>query len=328
MDARVKPGHDTGLETDMPHRPIIIDTDPGQDDALAILLALASPELEVLGLTTVGGNVPCRLTTRNALMLCELAGRRDLKVFAGSERPMVRKLETAEHIHGETGLNGADLPEPTLKPQPEHAVDWLVRTLMAAPARSITLVPIGPLTNIGMAMVREPRVVELIREIVIMGGAGIEGGNATPAAEFNIHVDPHAAHVVFTSGCPLTLVPLDVTHQVITTPERMDRLRAIGRPVTDCVVRMLDFFNRYDMGRYGFPGAPLHDPCTIAYLLEPSLFSGKTVNVEIDIYSPLTLGMTVIDWWGASDRAANCQVLRGVDAKGFYELLIGRLAQL
>ena len=196
----------------MTPRPIVIDTDPGQDDALAILLALASPELDVLGIAAVAGNVPLHLTESNARRICELAGRRDTKVFAGCPRPMVRTLTTAEEVHGLTGLDGHDFPEPTMPLQPGHAVDWMVDTLMAAGEREITICTLGPLTNVAMAMVKEPRILSRIREIVMMGGGFAEGGNVTPAAEFNIYVDPHAAQVVFTSGCKLTLMPLDVTH--------------------------------------------------------------------------------------------------------------------
>ena len=203
-------------------RKIIIDTDPGQDDAVAILLALASPgELDVRGITTVAGNVPLALTSLNARKVCELAGRDDVAVYAGCERPMVRELITAEYVHGATGLDGADLPDPTMALQPTHAVDFLVETLMAGDEGEITLCPLGPLTNIAMALLREPRIASKVREIVLMGGGFFEGGNVTPAAEFNIFVDPHAADVVFTSGIPITMMPLDVTHQALATPTRV-----------------------------------------------------------------------------------------------------------
>ena len=196
-------------------RRIIIDTDPGQDDAIAILLAMGSPELEIAGLTTVAGNVPLALTTANALKLCELAGRTDIPVVQGSIRPLVRPLVTAEAVHGKTGMDGSGLPDPTSKPVPGHAVDWIVDTIMAAPEGTYTLCPLGPLTNIAAALVREPKIAPRIREIVFMGGGFFEGGNTTPAAEFNIYVDPHAAHVVLTSGIKLTMVPLDVTHKAL-----------------------------------------------------------------------------------------------------------------
>ena len=312
----------------MAARPIIIDTDPGQDDAVAILLALASPELDVLGIAAVAGNVPLALTQANARRLCELARRPDMKVFAGCPRPMVRPLVTGEAVHGKTGMDGADLPPPTMKLQPRHAVDWIVDTLLAAGDDEITLCALGPLTNIALAMVKEPRILPKIREIVIMGGGFFAGGNITPAAEFNVYVDPHAAHVVFGCGRPIVLMPLDLTRQTITTPERLARIAAIGTPVGRCLTGMLGFYSRSDVDRYGAEGSPLHDPCVIAYLLKPGLFTGKRVHVDIEIQAETTMGMTVMDWWAATDRAPNCTVMHHIDAAGFFDLLIDRLARL
>lgn len=310
-------------------RRIIIDTDPGQDDAVALLLALASPEeLEVVGITTVAGNVPLRLTTRNALMMCELAGRSDVPVHAGAARPMVRDLVTAEYVHGATGIDGADLPEPTTAARPGHAVDFIVETVLAAESGSITLCTLGPLTNIALALQREPGIAGRIGEIVAMGGGFFEGGNTTPAAEFNIYVDPHAAHVVFSSGIPITLMPLDVTHQALTARRRVDKLRSIDTAVGRAVVGMLEFFERYDEERYGTDGAPLHDPLVIAYLLEPGLFAGRECNVSIETTSELTMGMTVVDWWGLTERPRNAGVMRHVDADGLFDLIARRLARL
>ncbi|MEL7256526.1 MAG: nucleoside hydrolase [Pseudomonadota bacterium] len=310
-------------------RKIIIDTDPGQDDAVAILLALASPdEVELLGITCVAGNVPLDLTTRNARIVCELADRREVKVFAGCDRPMGRKLVTAENVHGKTGLDGPTLPEPQMALQDMHAVDFIVETLRTEPAGSVTLVPIGPLTNIATAFKTAPDIIEKVQEIVLMGGAYFEVGNVTPAAEFNIYVDPQAAEVVFGSGVPLTVMPLDVTHQVLVTQERNAAIRALGTPVAEAVAQMTEFFERYDREKYGSEGAPLHDPCTIAYLIRPDLFSGRHVNVEIETTSELTLGMTVADWWGVTDRAPNAQFMGSVDADGFFSLLTERLARL
>jgi purine nucleosidase len=312
----------------MAPRPIIIDTDPGQDDAIAILLALASPELEVLGITAVAGNVPLALTEANARRLVELAGRPDLKVFAGCSRPLVRALVTAEEVHGKTGLDGSGLPPPTIELQAMHGVDWLVETLMAAGEGAVTLATLGPLTNIAMAMVKEPRILPKIREIVMMGGGFFEGGNVTPAAEFNIYVDPHAAHVVFASGCKLTLMPLDVTHKAITTPERLARFGAIDTPVGRACHGMLSFYSRHDVEKYGMVGGPLHDPCVIAYLLDDGLFGGKHVPVEIEIASNATMGMTLVDWWGTTGNPPNCTVMNTIDDDGFYGLLFDRLARL
>lgn len=307
---------------------IIIDTDPGQDDAVAILLALASPEIEVLGLTCVAGNVPLARTTRNARVVCELAGRPDLPVFAGCDRPMRRVLVTAEHVHGKTGLDGADLPDPVMPLQPGHAVDFLIETLRAEPPGTVTLVPIGPLTNIGTALERAPDIASRIKRIVLMGGAYFEVGNITPAAEFNIHVDPEAAALVFGSGIPLVVVPLDVTHKALTTPPRIAAFRALGTPVGDAVAGWTDFFERFDMAKYGSDGAPLHDPCTIAWILRPDLFSGREINVEIETEGQFTTGMTVADWWRVSGRAPNALFLRDVDADGFYALVTERLGRL
>lgn len=309
-------------------RKIIIDTDPGQDDAVAILLALASPELDVVGITAVAGNVPLRLTEKNALKICELAGRRDVKVFSGAIRPLVRQLVTAEHVHGKTGLDGPDLPEPTMKLQEQHAVDFIVETLMREEPGTITLCPLGLLTNIALALVREPKIAPRIKEIVLMGGGFFEGGNVTPAAEFNIYVDPHAADVVFRSGVPIVVMPLDVTHKALTTAKRVEAFRRMGSKVGDATASLLDFFERFDEEKYGTDGGPLHDPCVIAYLLKPELFKGRHCNVSVETASDLTMGMTVVDWWGVTDRPKNATVMRDIDSDGFFGLLTERLGQL
>lgn len=307
---------------------IIIDTDPGQDDAIAILLALGSPELEVLGLTTVAGNVPLALTSRNARMVLELAQRRDVPVYAGADRPLLRALVTAEFVHGKTGLDGPLLPEPTLPLAEGHAVDFIIETLMAREPGTVTLCPLGPLTNIALALAREPRIAPRIKQIVLMGGGGFEGGNITPAAEFNFFVDPHAAALVFQSGVPITMAPLDVTHQALTTRARVAALRAVGTPLTEAVAQWMEFFERFDEQKYGQEGGPLHDPCVIAWLLRPALFSGRHCHVAIETQSELTLGMSVIDWWGVTGKPANAFVLGGIDADGFYALIVERLARL
>jgi len=313
----------------MAPRKIIIDTDPGQDDAVAILLALASPEeLDLLAITCVAGNVPLDYTTRNARIIRELSGKAEVLVLAGCDRPMTRALVTAEHVHGRTGLDGPDLPDPVLPLAPGHAVDHLIDTLRRHPPGTITLCPIGPLTNIATALDRAPDIAPRIKEIVLMGGAYFAVGNVTPAAEFNIHVDPQAADIVFKSGVPITVVPLDVTHKALVTRARNDAIRAIGTPVARAVAEMTDFFERYDRAKYGQDGAPLHDPCVIAYLLRPDLFSGRHINVEIETTSELTMGMTVADWWGVTDRPANALFLGDIDADGFFALLTERLARL
>lgn len=308
-------------------RKIIIDTDPGQDDAVAILLALASPELDVLGLTVVAGNVPLAHTERNARAICELAGRADLPVYAGCDAPLVRPLVTAEHVHGKTGLDGVALPEPRMSLAPGHAVDFLIDTLRREPAGTVTLVPIGPLTNIAAAFQRAPDIIERVQEIVLMGGAYFEVGNITPAAEFNIYVDPEAAQIVLASGAPVTMMPLDVTHKALTSRAWVEGMRAMGR-IGQAVASWTDFFERYDREKYGSEGAPLHDPCTIAWLLAPALFTGRHINVEIETKGEFTLGMTVADWWRVSGRPANATFIRDVDAKGFFDLLTRRIGDL
>ncbi|MBO6718050.1 MAG: nucleoside hydrolase [Rhizobiaceae bacterium] len=309
-------------------RRIIIDTDPGQDDAVAIMLALASPEIDVVGITTVAGNVPLALTQKNARKVCELAGRPDIPVYAGADAPLERKLVTAEYVHGKTGLDGPDLPEPKMELQDGHAADFIVETLMAAEAGTITLCPLGPLTNIALALQKEPAIARRIREIVLMGGGFFEGGNTTPAAEFNIYVDPQAADIVFRSGIPITVMPLDVTHKVLTKAARVAAFRNIGNRVGVAVSEMLSFSERFDEAKYGTDGGPLHDPCVIAWLVRPELFKGRDCNVVIETQSELTLGMTVVDWWGVTKRPKNAHVVRDVDDDGFFALLTERLAAL
>ena len=309
-------------------RPIIIDCDPGQDDAVALFLALSSPEeLEVFGITTVAGNVPLRLTERNARMMCDIAGCKDMRVFAGCDKPMRRDAITAEYIHGNTGIDGVDVFEPETPLDEQHAVDFIIETLLAADAHSITVVPTGPLSNIGTAIEREPSILGHIKEFVIMGGAMREGGNRSPSAEFNILADPEAADIVFNSGRPITSMGLDVTHQVLSTRERVDRIRALANPVAEATAGMLSFFHRYDTKKYGSEGAPLHDPCTVAWLLRPGLFNTRECNVSVETQSELTLGHTAVDFWRVTDRPHNVDWAYEVDTDGFYDLLGERLAR-
>jgi purine nucleosidase len=304
----------------MTARRIIIDTDPGLDDAVAILLALASPELEVAAIIAVAGNVPLGVTEANARAICELAGRPDIPVYAGCFRPMTRPPITAEHFHGESGLGTLVLPAPTLPLRPDHGVDATIELLRREPAKSIAWCALGPLTNVAMALIKAPDIVERVGELVLMGGASRALGNVTPAAEFNIHADPHAAQIVFESGLPITVVPLDVTHQVRSTPERVAQVRTLGTPVAAAVAELLT--------PSGSEPSALHDPCVIVYLLAPQLFAGSRVNVAVECESLLTLGMTVVDWRGISRRPVNAQVLHAVDADGIYDLLTERLARL
>ena len=307
---------------------LIIDTDPGQDDAVAILLALASPEIRLLGITTVAGNVPLELTEVNARKVCDLAGRADIPVFAGLDRPLIRPLVTAEHVHGRTGLDGPDLPDPVTPLQDQHAVDYIIETLRNEPEGSVTIAPIGPLSNIAMAMQRAPDIIPRIRQIVLMGGAYFEVGNITPAAEFNIYVDPHAAQLVFASGVPITMMPLDVTHKALTRTDRVVAMRAIGNRTGTAVAEMLEFSERFDEAKYGSDGGPLHDPCTVAWMIAPDIFTGRQCNVQIETASPLTMGMTVVDWWQVTSHAHNALVIGDLDADRFFALITERLAAL
>ncbi len=310
-------------------RKIIIDTDPGQDDAVAILTALASPEdFDVLGIVVVAGNAGLEHTAKNALKIVELAGRTDVPVHAGSERPMRRTLRTAPHVHGETGLDGPDLPEPKTPLASRDGVGFLIETLRAEAPGTVTLCTLGPLTNIAAAFTKAPDIVANVREIVMMGGAYFEVGNITPTAEFNIYVDPHAADIVFQSGVPITMMPLDVTHGVLTTPDRMARIRGLGNRAGEAVGAMLRFSERFDLEKYGAPGAPLHDPTVIAWLLDASMFEGRTINVTVETESELTMGMTVADYWRITNRPKNVHFVRSVDADRFYNLLTERLARL
>jgi len=309
-------------------RRIILDCDPGQDDAVALFLAMASPEeLDILGITTVAGNVPLELTQRNARMMCDIAGMTELPVFSGCAQPMLRESITAEHIHGRTGIDGVDVFEPKTVLQDQDAVDFIIETLLAADESSVTLVPTGPLTNIATAMQREPSILRSVDEIVLMGGAMREGGNRTPSAEFNIMVDPHAADIVFKCGRPIVVVGLDASHQVLSTRERVARIKSLGNPVADATAGMLGFFDRHDTKKYGSEGAPLHDPCTVAYLLKPELFASKMLNISVETESELTIGHTAVDFWHVTDRPINASWVYEVDADGFYDLLFERLAR-
>ena len=304
-------------------RPIIIDTDPGIDDAVAILLALAAPELEVLGLVAVAGNLPLAATARNALGILELAGRPEIAVHAGCPRPIGRARVDAEHAHDEGGLGDLVLPPPAAPLRPEHGVLYLIDRLRRAAPKSITLCALGPLTNIAMALVAAPDIAAGVAEIVLMGGASHGRGNMTPAAEFNIYADPHAASVVFDSFLPITMVPLDVTEEVRSTPDRVAPIRALGTRGGAAIAELLG--PRQALAK---PPMAMHDPCVIAYLLAPELFRCREVNVAIETESPLAIGLTLIDWRGLSGRQPNARVIEAVDADGVYRLLAERLKRL
>ncbi len=308
---------------------IIIDTDPGQDDAVALLLALASPdELELLGIVTVAGNVGLAQNSRNALKIVELSGKINTKVYAGCDRPIRRVPVTAEHVHGQSGLDGPNLPDAKITLQDMHGVDFIVQTLQNAAPGEITICALGPLTNIAMALVRAPEIAPKIKQIVLMGGGYFEGGNITPTAEFNIYVDPEAADVVVHCGAPIVMIPLDVTHQALATKERLANFADLGNKTGTAIHQMLTFSERFDLEKYQWQGAPLHDPCVIAYLLDPDMFTGRLINVEIEVDSELTRGMTVADFWGVTDRNPNVTYMRHIDADAYYAMLTDRLVRL
>ena len=299
--------------------PILLDCDPGHDDAIALLLALASPEVELLGVTTVAGNQTVEKTTVNALRVLELAGRRDVPVAAGAGRPLVREPFVAAYVHGETGLDGTELPEPQRDPVAQPAVDFLADRVAGA-----TLVPTGPLTNVALLLASRPEARP--ERIVLMGGA-IAEGNVTPAAEFNVWADPEAAKRVFASGIDLTMVGLDVTHKALVTTEHKERLRAAGR-VARAVAELLDFYDRFHHEVYGFDGSPIHDAVALAYVFRPDLLETRELNVEIDCESELCRGRTVVDLWRRTGLEPNAHVAVGIDSERFLDLLHQRLARL
>ncbi|WP_421233617.1 pyrimidine-specific ribonucleoside hydrolase RihA [Aeromonas jandaei] len=304
--------------------PVILDCDPGHDDAIALILALASPELKVLAVTTSAGNQTPDKTLNNALRILTLLGRDDIPVAAGAPKPLARELIIADNVHGESGLDGPKLPDPAFAPQAMTGIELMARCLRES-AQPVTLVPTGPLTNIALLLAAHPELKSKIARIVLMGGAA-GAGNWTPAAEFNIYVDPEAADMVFKSGIPITMCGLDVTHEAQVMDEDIERVRAITNPVAQCVAGLLDFFMIYHRDpKWGFAGAPLHDPCTIAWLLNPALFHGVECRVDIETRGEHTVGMTVVDRYGLSGKPANALVLLGLDRAGFIDLLVERL---
>jgi len=302
--------------------PILIDCDPGHDDAIALLLALGSPEVELLGVTTVHGNQTLEKTTKNALRVLELAGRTDVPVAAGADRPLDRDLVVAAHVHGESGLDGPVLPEPTTEPVAQEAADFLAEKIVDG----TTLVPTGPLTNIALFLERHPGAAAKVAEIVLMGGA-IAEGNMTPAAEFNIWADPEAAQAVFHSGIDVTMVGLDVTHRALLTSDDAERLRSTGR-IGAFVADLVEFFKVYHQETYGWDGAPIHDAVAVAEVIQPGLVTTRLRNVEIETVSELCRGRTVVDLWRRTDREPNARVGVGIDAEGFFRLLTERIARL
>ncbi|MFQ1652041.1 pyrimidine-specific ribonucleoside hydrolase RihA [Aeromonas veronii] len=304
--------------------PVILDSDPGHDDAIALILALASPELKVLAVTTSAGNQTPDKTLNNALRILTLLGRDDIPVAAGAPKPLARELIIADNVHGESGLDGPKLPDPAFAPQRMTGIELMAKCLRESP-QPVTLVPTGPLTNIALLLAAHPELKPKIARIVLMGGAA-GAGNWTPAAEFNIYVDPEAADMVFKSGIPITMCGLDVTHEAQVMDEDIELVRAITNPVAQCVAGLLDFFMIYHRDpKWGFAGAPLHDPCTIAWLLNPALFHGVECRVDIETRGEHTVGMTVVDRYGLTGKPANALVLLGLDRPGFIDLLVTRL---
>lgn len=299
-------------------RKIIIDCDPGHDDAIAILLAAGNPAIDLVAITTVAGNAEIEKTTQNALKVCEIAGVRDVPIAKGAGQPMVRKRETAADIHGDSGMDGPVLPEPTLNIVEEHAVDLIIRKLLESDG-DITLVPVGPLTNIAMAMRREPAILPKIQEIVIMGGGTF--GNWTPAAEFNIYVDAEAAAVVFESGVPITMMGLDVTHQALATVEVSDKIASIENPVAKFVSELLVFFRQTYKDVFDFEHPPVHDVCSVAYCIDPTVFNCKKLRVDIETRGDFTYGMTVVDTLGVTHKEPNVNFALGLDHGKFWNML-------
>ncbi|MGL5781795.1 MAG: pyrimidine-specific ribonucleoside hydrolase RihA [Plesiomonas shigelloides] len=304
--------------------PIIIDCDPGHDDAIALILALSSPKLNVLAVTTSAGNQTPDKTLRNALRILTLLGRHDIPVASGAPKPLLRELIIADNVHGESGLDGPALPEPGFAPQALTAVELMAKTLRAS-TEPVTLVPTGPLTNIALLLSAHPELKAKIARIVLMGGSA-GPGNWTPAAEFNIYVDPEAAEMVFSAGVPITMCGLDVTHAAQVMDEDIERIRAITNPIALTVAELLDFFMIYHRDpKWGFVGAPLHDPCTIAWLLRPELFTGIECHVSVETQGQYTVGMTVVDRYRLSTHEPNATVLLGVERQGFIDLLVEQL---
>jgi inosine-uridine nucleoside N-ribohydrolase len=312
---------------------IILDTDPGLDDALALFLAMASPEVQLEAITTVSGNVHVDLTTRNALTLLELTGRTDIPVARGCDRPLARQPVIADYVHGHNGLGGVELPEPQLQPVSQHAVDLIIERVMAAP-REITLVPIGPLTNIALALRKEPRLAEYVREVVIMGGALRVPGNVTPEAEFNIYADPHAAHMVFHAGWPIRLVTLDVTNKTLLKPEQVQALASNSSPVTRLIQQMVDnFLDTFGRPR-GITAFQMHDPLCLSAVFQPEMINWEPAYVDVELAGTLTLGETVAYFAKHTEdidpslehlHPPNMLTSVGVDVERFISLYIDRI---
>ena len=308
---------------------IILDCDPGHDDAVAILLAAGNPNIELLGVTTVGGNHTLEKVTRNAAQVLTVAKLTDVPLSAGATRPILREVETAEGIHGDTGMeiHGFELPEPALSVQETHGVQFIIDTIMNEPAGTVTLVPTGPLTNIALAARLEPRIVERVKEVVLMGGA-YGTGNWTPSAEFNIIVDPEAAHIVFNEKWPVVMVGLDLTHQALATKEVEEQFAALGTNVGDFVVGLFGAFRKNYQDAQGFDDPPVHDPCCVAYLIDPTVVETVKVPVDVETQGLLTTGRTVADFRSPAPADCHTSVATKLDAERFWDMVLDAVKAL
>ena len=302
-------------------RKIILDCDPGHDDAIAMILAAGNPAIDLLGITTVGGNQTLSKVTHNTLSVARVARMSDVPVHAGCARPLVREVEVAEGIHGDSGLDGVELPEPISQIGSRHAVDYIIDTIMENEPGTVTLVPTGPLTNIALAVRKEPRIAERVQEVVLMGG-GYHTGNWSATAEFNIIVDPEAAHIVFNEKWPLTMVGLDLTHQALATPEVEEKIKAIGSECSEFVLGLFAFFRKAYKEAQGFEHPPVHDPCTVAYLIDPTIVTTQKVPLDVELHGELTLGMTVADFRAPAPEGCTTQVAVDLDHERFWNLVI------
>ncbi len=308
-------------------RKILLDCDPGHDDAVAMMLAWGNPSIELLGITTVGGNQTLDKVTRNALSVATVVGMHDVPIAAGCRLPLVRPVEIAPDVHGDSGLDGVELPEPAVELDPRHGVDLIIETIMSNEPGTVTLVPTGPLTNIAMAARKEPRIVERVQEVVLMGG-GYHVGNWSPVAEFNIKVDPEAAHIVFNEKWPIVMVGLDLTHQALATDEVAERIAAVPGSVSQFTLGLFTFFRKAYQDAQGFDFPPVHDPCTLAYLIDPTIVETVKVPVDVELNGSLTTGMTVADFRAPAPEDCHTKVATRLDAPGFWGLVVDAIDRI
>ena len=311
----------------MMQRKILLDCDPGHDDAVAMMLAWGNPSIELLGVTTVGGNQTLDKVTRNALSVATVVGMHDVPIAAGCRLPLVRPVEIAPDVHGDSGLDGVELPEPAVELDPRHGVDLIIETIMSNEPGTVTLVPTGPLTNIAMAARKEPRIVERVQEVVLMGG-GYHVGNWSPVAEFNIKVDPEAAHIVFNEKWPIVMVGLDLTHQALATDEVAERIAAVPGSVSQFTLGLFTFFRKAYQDAQGFEFPPVHDPCTLAYLIDPTIVETVKVPVDVELNGSLTTGMTVADFRAPAPEDCHTKVATRLDAPGFWGLVVDAIDRI